>query len=275
MRGLCYHQMQRKLLLIVLLFLVLSEVSAQNTHFPLYSSSTKYSASADTDSSEGLKLQWNATLDELKQQTNASDKDFAIFLSFYRSFIDSTLLDLYTKTHKGKVSQSIVTNYINNQKQKLLVLYNNFTRLKSNYQAPVLAPSYIPPSCNPSCSNMDFSSGNLNYWYGYYATNNASTRTYSIINVNGGPLGSVAQGAFDPNVGTNQIHITSKANNDWFLLNYYSFPMSQASPWGTGYSAMIGDSVNYSYPSTGQVAILSQEFQVTPTTNSITYAYSV
>ncbi len=266
--------MRRKLAVVVLVTFGSLGLAAQS-HFPVYNPAAQYSALADTSSSEKLKSQWYKTLDELKQQVNAGDKDFAIFLSFYKLSIDSAFLDLYVETHKGRANQSILANYINSQKQKLLILYNNFTQLKNNYQAPALAPSYIPPSCNPSCSNMDFSSGNLDYWYGYYATNNASTRTYSIINVNGGPLGAVVQGAYDPNVGTYQVHLTSKANYDWFLLNYYGIQMSQASPWGNGYSAMIGDSVNYSYPSDGQVAILSQEFQVTPTTNSITYAYSV
>lgn len=278
MRGLCYHRvfkMQRKLLSIVLLFTGLSELNAQNTHFPIYNPSAKHSVSADTGSSEKLKFQWNTALDELKQQVNAGDTNFAIFLSVYRSSIDSAFWDLYTKTHKGRVNQAILTNDINSQKQKLFVLYNNFAQLKNKYHTPPLAPSYTPPSCNPSCSNMDFSSGNLDYWYGYYATNNASVKAYKIINENGGSLGAVTQGAFDPNVGTYQIHITSKANNDWFLWNYYNIAMPQASPWGNGYSAMIGDSVTYSYPSYGQVAVLSQEFQVTPTTNSITYAYSV
>lgn len=103
MRGLCYHRvfkMQRKLLSIVLLFTGLSELNAQNTHFPIYNPSAKHSVSADTGSSEKLKFQWNAALDELKQQVNAGDTNFAIFLSVYRSSIDSAFWDLYTKTHK-------------------------------------------------------------------------------------------------------------------------------------------------------------------------------
>ncbi len=266
--------MQRKLPVIVLIFFFSLGLSAQ-THFPVYTHGSQYSALADTDGSEKLSIQWNATLDELQQQVKANDKEFAAFLNFYQPVIDSARLALYNKTQAGTANLSGTGAYMNSQKQKLLALYNNFIKVKNKYQTPKLTPSYTPPSCNPACSNMDFSNGDLSDWYGYYATNNASTTAYRITGVNGGYIGAVTKGANDANTKTYQIKLTSKANNDWLLYNTFKTTMSQGSPWGTGNSVMIGDSTKVSTPYQGQVAILAQEFMVTPTTNSITYAYSV
>lgn len=266
--------MRWNLPVIVLLFLLSLGLNAQ-THFPIYNPSAKYSSVEDTDGTEKLSLQWNTTLSAVKEQVHASDKDFAAFLNFYQPHIDSARLDLYTKTHAGTTNPSTVKNYMNSQQQNLVALYTNFSNQYNNIQMPKVAPSYTAPTCDSACTNMDFSNANLDGWYGYYATNTASTSAYSITGVNGGALGAVVKGAYDGNTKTYQIHLTSNSSVDWFLKNYHKILMSQASPWGNGYSVMIGDSVKTSTPYSGQVAILSQDFNVTPTTNSITYAYSV
>lgn len=246
-------------------------LSAQ-THFPAYPPSANYSAAkTDTDSFEELVAQWDAGLNEVKQQVNAGDKDFAAFTNFYQAHIDSGRAALIQQVISGKINPSNVASYMKVQKQNLSGLYANFNKIKNNYQAPKLAPSYTPPTCNAECTNMDFSDQNFTGWYGYYAVNNSSTTNYSIRGITGGYLGNVQRGAYCPITETYQVHLTSAANNDWFLSNYHGINMSQASPWGNGFSAMIGDSTNKG----GIVAILSQEFQVTASTNSITYAYSI
>src|ERR1700749_5145130 len=108
--------MQRKLSAIVLLFLISVGLNAQNTHFPGYDPSFKYSALADTDSSEKLSLQWNTTLNDLKQEANASDKDFATFLNYYQPVIDSARLALYNATQAG-TNLSGVNAYMKSEQQ--------------------------------------------------------------------------------------------------------------------------------------------------------------
>ena len=258
---------QRLPILFLSLFLV-AGLSAQ-THFPVYNPSYHYNTE-DTDKMELLAAKWNTALNEVKQKVNASNESFEAFSNYYRATLDSEHYVFFKKVRSGKITFSNVNSYIKAKKQTIQNLYNNYSNVKSKFKSPRLAPSYTPPSCEPSCTNMDFSTGDLTGWYGYYATDNSVT-SYTISGMTGGYLGAVQKAAYDPITSTYQIHITQAAANDWFLNTYHAIHMSQGSPWGHGYSVMIGDSIAID----AQVATLSQEFEVTPTTNSITYAYSV
>jgi len=234
--------------------------------------------SAPIDSLEYLLSKWDTLLLEVQQEKRAGNEDFQLFSNFNRTYLDSEWSTLFQLIKYRKVNYGNIASYLAPKKQKLQDLYTRFVQIKQDYPSsvePFRHPSIaapLPIGCNPSCINMDFAAGNFTGWSGYYATNNSTTITHVITGVTGGPLGPVVRAAKDPATSnTYQVHITSAANNDWFLSNYHSINMSQASPWGSGYSAMIGDSINNGKG----VAILSQEFQVTPTTNSITYAYSV
>ena len=230
------------------------------------------------DSLEYLLSKWDTLLVEVQQQEKASNEDFQLFSNFNRSYLDSEWSALFQLIKYRKVNYGNIASYLAPQKQKLQDLYTRFVQIKQEYPSsvePFRHPSIVAPlplNCNPACTNMDFAAGNFTGWNGYYAANNSTTLAHVITGVTGGALGAVVRGAKDPATSnTYQMHITSSANNDWFLSNYHAINMSQASPWGSGYSAMIGDSINNGKG----MAILSQEFQVTPTTNSITYAYSV
>src|SRR5206468_398171 len=96
--------------------------------------------------------------------------------------------------------------------------------------------------CYPSCTNMDFEQGTLYGWTGGYAVDGACTYTgYSSA-----PLGPIQSGAYDPNTGTNQVHMESTANgNDNFLLQWSPYIMSKVSPFGGKYSVMLGDSLTH------------------------------
>jgi len=230
------------------------------------------------DSLETIALQWAKGLSEVKQEAHAGDKEFKRFTNFYQDYLDSERCALFQLAKAGKINYTTVIPYMSGKKQKLQNLYNRFLEIEKEYPGSIEerqriaeGTSVIPATCNLSCTNVDFSSGDFTGWNGYYAINNSSTSAFSNSSLTGGPLGSVVRGAPDSHTNTYQMHITSRANNDWFLNYYHGINMSQASPWGSGYSAMIGDSINNG---SGQ-AFLSQKFQVTSATNSFTYAYSV
>jgi large repetitive protein len=230
------------------------------------------------DSLEDLLSKWDKIVMEVKQQVNANDEDFQLFTNFNRSYLDSEWAALFQLIKYRKINYDNISSYLSPEKQKLETLYASFLQIKQEFPSslepfrhPLMAPP-LPVGCNAACTNMDFSTGNFLGWNGYYGVNNSTTLAHAITGITGGVLGAVVKGAWDrATSSTYQAHITSSGNKDWFLSNYHSINMSQASPWGSGHSAMIGDSINNGKG----VAVLSQEFEVTPTTNSITYAYSV
>ena len=230
------------------------------------------------DSLEYLLSKWDTLLNETQQQVKASKEDFQLFSNFNRSYLDSEWAALFQLIKCRKINYRNIASYLNSPGKRLQSLYSNFVQIKEQFPSSLEAfqnPSVSPPlpvGCNPACTNMDFSAGNFTGWSGFYAVNNSTTSAHVFTGITGGSLGPVVRGSRDPATSnTYQVHITSRANNDWFLRNYHAISMSQASPWGSGYSAMIGDSINNGKG----ISVLSQEFQVTPTTNSVTYAYSV
>jgi hypothetical protein len=239
---------------------------------------TQMSSPGPVDSLEDLLSKWDTLLSEVQRQVKAGNEDFQFFSNFNRTYLDSEWSALFQLIKFRKVNYNNIASYLSPKKQKLQALYSTFIQIKQQYPSsvePFRHPSVIPPlpaGCNPACTNMDFATGNFTGWNGYYAMNNSTTLAHVITGITGGVLGPVVRGARDPATSNSyQVHITSRGNNDWFLNNYHGINMSQASPWGSGYSAMIGDSINNGKG----VAVLSQQFQVTPTTNSVTYAYSV
>ncbi len=230
---------------------------------------------SDVESVEKLVSQWNAALNETKQQVNADNTEFNSFTNFYQSYIDSERCALFQLANSGKINETTIAQYISGKKQKLLGLYSRFLEIKKEFPTstshPVTSALTTPDTCFPSCTNIDFSTGDFTGWSGYYGVNN-SIASYNITNITGGLLGPVVKGALDPfTANTFQMHITSKANVDWFLKTFHSINMSQASPWGGNFSAMIGDSINNG----AGVAILSQKFFVSPGTTNFTYQYAV
>lgn len=265
--------MKNQLFFFILSVLFVFGCDAQ-THYPIYNPNYKYGAKEQANAYESMVSLWSVTMDEVQKQVKASDKEFAGFTNYYQTYIDSERNVLMQKARAGKLDTSNVHSYLNKKKQNLVALYNTYLLLKNTYPNRMpkkLTPSYTAPTCDSACTNMDFSSGNFTGWYGYYGSNTSTINGYQITSINGGALGAIQKGAYCPASSTYQIHLTDSSSYDWFLNNYHSIKMSQASPWGSGYSAMIGDSVNNG----AFVAILSQEFMVTPTTNSLTYAYSV
>ena len=189
---------------------------------------------ADIEVSEKLVSQWNNILNETRQEANATDKDFNLFIRFNQNYVDSERCALFQLVKSGKINESNITPYISAKKQKLQTLYSRFLEIKKEFPTSVAQNAVNAPitldTCFPSCTNIDFSSGNFTGWSGFYAVNNSVTN-YNITNITGGLLGPVVKGALDPFTGnTYQVHITSKANVDWFLKTFHGINMSQASP---------------------------------------------
>src|SRR6185312_819887 len=256
-----------KLLLLVLLFA--TGIDAQNVHFPLHTPNNNYSVGKDTSTIEILVYTWDTTLRSIQKQVNASNQQFRAFIQNYQTYLDSERSALYPQMKKGKLTAFNYQPYFNNKRQTLIGLYNNFT--KNNRKTPKrLFPSYVAPTCDSACTNLNFISGDFTGWYGYYEVNNSGFANFNFTGINGGYLGAINKACYDPNTNSYQMRITTGAN-DYLLQNYCNILMSQVSPWGVGTSVMLGDST---IPNSG-MAILSQKFQVTAQSNSITYAYAI
>ena len=265
--------MKIKLSILLILFLSLG-INAQN-YYPNHT--TPNTQTSDSDAFEKVVGHWASTLNQIKNEFHASDTVFYMFKNYCSSQLDSMHYDFFQQARAGKLNSTNVSAYMNSKRPKMKALYANFQQVLNNYSnamypphAPKFLPSYVAPSCDSACTNMDFSTGDFTGWYGYYGSDN-SNASYSIIGVNGGYLGAVQKGAYDPTSRTYQIHLTTSPNVDWFLNTYPHVLLSQSSPFGSGHSAMIGDSVAVG----AQSAILSQDFYVTNATSSITYSYAV
>ncbi len=198
-----------------------------------------------------------------------------MFVRFNQYYIDSERCALFQLVKSGKINDKNIATYINDKKLKLQALYSKFVQIEKDYPTSVEQAKALKPitldTCFPSCTNIDFNTGDFTGWSGFYGINSSVTN-YNITNITGGLLGPVVKGALDPFSGnTYQVHITSKGNVDWFLRNYHGINMPQASPWGGNFSAMIGDSINNG----AGVAMLSQKFFVSPGTTNFTYQYAV
>ncbi len=264
--------MKQKLLILLLpAFLYITGINAQNVRFPLYNPNGNNTGVKDQNTTESLVYSWDSTLGSVQKQVNASNQNFNAFIQNYQTYLDSERSAIYPQVKKGKLNTSNFQPYINNKKLALVELYNNFSNNKNNLKTPKrLFPTYNAPTCDSACTNMNFITGDFTGWYGYYEVNSSGVNNFNFTGITGGYLGAVNKACFDPNTSSYQMHITT-GGNDYLLQTYARISMSQVSPWGFGNSVMLGDST---IPNSG-MAILSQKFQVTAVTNSITYAYAI
>ncbi len=259
-----------KLLLPAILFV--AGINAQNIRFPLRNQNNSYSAGKDTSTIEALVYTWDTTLISVQKQVNASNQEFKAFVQNYQTYLDSERSAIYPQIKKGKLSSSNFQPYFNNKRQVLVALYNTFSNnKKNNRQTPKrLFPSYVAPTCDSACTNMNFLTGDFTGWYGYYEVNSSGFGNFNFTGINGGYLGAVNKACYDPNTSSYQMHVTT-GGNDYLLQTYARISMPQVSPWGVGTSVMLGDSTGIN----SGMAILSQKFQVTALNNSVTYAYAI
>lgn len=251
--------------------------------FPLLIIALSFNALKAQKLSPGEQLEkkfswWSLTMEQVRIEAGATPQDYKIFNRFYKQSIDSVHLVFLHKVNDPSTGLSNIKEYAESVKPFFLNLYTKFSKIEQEFPSSVdeyrNLPKFKPggDSCFSSCYNTNFEDGTLDGWYGYYAINNSST-SFNITGITGGYCGAVTQaGGPDPNTGNDyQIRITSGSTPDPFLQTYSTYSMPEVSPWGGVHSVLLGDSNR-----NGQgVGILSQSFQVTPTTSSLTYQYAV
>ncbi len=228
-------------------------------------------------------IYWSISMEQVRAQVGATQQEYAVFNRFYKHSIDSVHTKFVGKVNDATVDVNSIRVYVQNVKPFFINLFNNFRKIEQEFPTSVdeyrNPPKFRPggDSCFSSCYNTNFGDGTLNGWYGYYAVNSSpddNVGPFNITSITGGYCGPVTNaGGLDPNTGNDyQIRITSGATQDPFLQTYSTYSMSEVSPWASGgHSVMLGDSNR-----NGQgTAILSQSFQVSPTTSSLTYQYAV
>ncbi len=246
--------------------------------------SNQNGSQANHESFEHIYLHWFIALDKARINSDISRTDFDMFTRFSQKAVDSLRGDFMQRIGHKQVNSGNVQQFETKLISSVTTLYNRYQNIKKLYPSSVDEYRYskpLPPAvCNPSCTNIDFETGNLSGWNAYYAYNNSST-SFALTNITGGPAGAVKQAAndlltstvgyYNTSVGPNpspdyQVSITSGSRVDAIVPT-----VPVVSPFGGSYSAMLGDSslVNYG------VAILSQTFKVTPANENFTYQYAV
>ncbi|HXB13551.1 MAG TPA: SprB repeat-containing protein, partial [Bacteroidia bacterium] len=154
--------------------------------------------------------------------------------------------------------------------QKLKNIEKEFPSTAVEYSTTrVLKPN---GTCNPTCSDIGFESGNLTGWNAYYATNNSTTTTMSYTSAVGGAAGAVTKAAYDivnctdHTQPTYQVAIMSGTGNDPIAGSI----IPVVAPGGGSYSCRIGDT------SVGgaRVAVINQQFTVTAGNTALNYMYA-
>jgi len=181
---------------------------------------------------------------------NTTDKEFNLFLSFYSDRFLKVRKDFIARGMKGQVCETNALDFFARLTNTYKSLFHKFQKIERDYPNTVkentedraVRPPVIAGACNPACTNLDFSSGNLSGWNAYYAENTlALTSSFGTTAPTGGPAGAVTKAALDPTIGTYQIQMMSGAGVD----PYAGALIPVAAPLG-GYSARVGDTtVNF------------------------------
>lgn len=226
---------------------------------------------------ENLSDYWRLAMRDVKHKLGLSNVDFESFTNFYALKNDSMNLEFRRKLRKGKLNAENIDEYMAFMESQEMFYYRQFEQIKKDY--PNSVGEYIPgkedkpfATCNPGCTNIDFSNGTLSGWNAYYAINNSTSSKDVISNMTGGVCGAITGAANDPNTNLSgaprdyQIEIM-KPGNDPLAPS-----VPKVYPGGTsGFSVRLGDSTN---PNQG-VAMLNQTFMVTAANSNLTYEYAI
>ncbi len=261
-RAFCFHTS------IALVFLLIGfRVSfAQNVSLP-------------SDKIEQLTGQFNKALTEVKILNNVPDNDFSAFIRFNEQKIDSDRGKLYAEILKGHFTALNINSYARGIVKEYAKLYKDFLKIKIEYPSTIEEYAKQPPhilqtfNCDSSCTNPDFSRGDLYGWYAAYGVNNsnfapANSNYFNITNVNWTQcIAGQVVAAQDPFTNNSyQVRIMHGGND----LVVPSIPC--VSPFSTSnYSARIGDSNNINYGA----AMLQQTFRVNSASQNFNYQYAV
>src|SRR6185312_1943348 len=229
---------------------------------------------------EALLQHFQAGLDQVKKQMNASDNEFAIFRRFNEKLFDGERGNLATDILNNKINESNIDTFERNLVERYTDLYKKFQKIEVEYPSslaeyanynPRLTPNIV---CDSACDNPNFAGGTLNGWYCAYAVDNSNINNFIISAPVGSIAGAVSKaGGPDPNTGFDyQVEIMNVGNDPFLLACSPSVTMPKVSPFGgSTHSARIGDSTRTSYG----VGIISHTFMVTPANVNFTYQYAV
>jgi hypothetical protein len=107
---------------------------------------------------------------------NASEPDFKLFLKFYSDRFTKDRTAFIFKALHGDITVNNVAGYFTMLTNTYAPLYKKFQNIKKDYPSSVteytsnqpINPHNATAGCNPSCNNLDFSSGTFNGWNAYY-----------------------------------------------------------------------------------------------------------
>ncbi|HTB05688.1 MAG TPA: PKD domain-containing protein, partial [Bacteroidia bacterium] len=175
----------------------------------------------------------------------ASQVDFKLFLKFYSDRFTKDRTTFIFKAIHGDITAANVAGYFTMLTNTYTPLYKKFQKIKKDYPSSVSeyttdqsrSTHNATAGCNPSCNNLDFSSGTFNGWNAYYAANDLGLlSSFGTSALTGGPAGAVTQAANDPSTLTYQATIMSGLGLD----PYAGALIPVAAPLGN-YSARVGD----------------------------------
>ena len=232
------------------------------------------SYSGNSEQLESISIYRHSLTKEIRLQTGASKEDFNTFTRFYEQHFDSIRGNIFADFKAGKLTTSNMVDYFKPLKNSTIELYKRFAEIVKEYPSTVSEFRHrnthkpLTPCDSSGCGNIDFSNGTLSGWYAYYSSNTSvSTSSFGTYGaITGGACGAVTKSA-GPDAATGgsyQVTIMSGAGSDPIV------PIPVVSPYGSKYSARVGDSTN---PNTG-VAILEKTFFVTSANDGFTYQYA-
>ncbi len=221
---------------------------------------------------------------DLQKETGVSDAGLLEFIRYNIDTMAAYMVSLSsTLQNISELTSSEEDRLVSVMENHYLKLYYNFNQIKSEFPSSVteaLAVRRGPiPSgiCNPACTNLDFSNGDLSSWICGYASCSAE---FTFPCSNGPPpLGSfiISRPVYQiPGPG-----VTASAGPDPSTRNQYQVSLEKGGfdtvtgipkvcP-GYNYSAMIGDST----ASAWGVAFLEQTFLITPANEDFFYNYAI
>ncbi|HXP51138.1 MAG TPA: hypothetical protein VN922_14365, partial [Bacteroidia bacterium] len=227
---------------------------------------------------ENLYSNWRIEKNDLKQKLGLSDLDFNDFIGFYHDKIELARQQFFNKIKKGKVTEANIKGYMAFIESQDIYLYHEFEKVKKEFPSSVSEYSLnakqhkAVATCNPGCTNIDFSSGTLNGWNAYWAINESGfSGPGHVITTQpgGGPCGNVTGAANSSGSTTSsdyQVSIQSAGPDPVVPAISKIYPFG-----GTKYSARIGDST----ANGANAGILNQTFMVTTANVNLTYEYAV
>jgi|GEM_PF-849654 gliding motility-associated-like protein len=228
---------------------------------------------------ENLYSNWWTEKADLQQKLGLSNLDFNDFIGFYHDKIESAREQFFNKIKNGKVTEANIKGYMAFVESQDIYLYHEFEKVKKDFPSSVSEYSLNTKqpkalaTCNPGCTNIDFSNGTLSSWNAYWGINqsgNPGFGTGHVIQIQpgGGPCGSVTGAANSGGTSSTdyQVSIQTAGNDPIAPAISKIYPFG-----GTKYSARIGDST----ANGAKAGILNQTFMVTPANVNLTYEYAV